>query len=34
MLINNTWNYSLKNRADFSVFNENYIENYSFEEIA
>ena len=34
MLINNTWNYSLENRKNFSVFNNNYIENYNFEEIA
>lgn len=33
MLINNTWNYSIENRANFSVFNDKYIENYSFEEI-
>lgn len=33
MLINNTWNYSLENRANFSVFNDNYLENFSFEEI-
>ena len=34
MLINNTWNYTLENRANFSIFNDKYIENYSFEEIA
>ncbi|MCP4523676.1 MAG: DEAD/DEAH box helicase family protein [Candidatus Gracilibacteria bacterium] len=33
MLINNIWNYSLENRKNFSVFNNSYIENYSFEEI-
>jgi len=33
MLINNIWNYSLENRANFSIFNEDYIENFSFEEI-
>ena len=33
MLINNTWNYTLENRKNFSVFNDSYIENYNFEEI-
>lgn len=33
MLINNIWNYKLNNRKDFSIFNDNYIENFSFEEI-
>lgn len=34
ILINNTWNYSLENRKNFSIFNDSYIENYNFEEIA
>ncbi len=33
MLINNIWNYSLENREHFSVFNDDYINNYSFEKI-
>ena len=31
MLINNVWEYSLKNRENFSVFDDEYIQNYSFE---
>lgn len=34
MLINNKWNYSLENRADFTIFNDSYIQDYNFEEIA
>ncbi len=32
MFINNKWDYSLENQQDFDIFNDEYIENYSFNE--
>lgn len=31
MRINSIWNYNLNDRSDFSLFNEKYIENFTFE---
>ncbi len=33
ILINNTWDYSLNNRSNFSIFSDEYIKNFSFEEL-